>query len=183
MGEKDNIEKFTLWETSTRVPLIINFPGITEPGSVCRQPVSLMDLYPTLVDIAGFEAPGHLDGQSLLPQIKDPEAPTDPVISSYMFTWTDQPVVGHAVRSLQYRYIYYPEVGLEELYNHQVDPKEWDNVAYRQENQQVVADHRQVLLTMLPELTWSNEVPEGYTVDEQGKVYNTRFKSLDQVTY
>ena len=183
MGEKDNIEKFTLWEKSTRVPLIINAPGYTQPGTVCSQPVSLMDLYPTLVEITGFEAPGHLDGRSLVPQFENPELSTAPVVSSYMFTWTDEPIVGHAVRSLRYRYIYYPKVGLEELYDHQVDPEEWNNVAYHGENKQIKEEHRKVLLTMLPELTWSEEIPTGYSVDEQGQVRNDNFKSLNSITY
>ena len=113
MGAKENIEKFTLWEESTRVPLIVSVPGLTEPGTSCEQPVSLMDLYPTLVELAGFELPDHLDGNSLVPQIKNPELETGPVISSYMFTWTQEPIIGHAVRSLRYRYIYYPELNLE----------------------------------------------------------------------
>jgi arylsulfatase A-like enzyme len=183
MGEKDNIEKFTLWEKSTRVPLIINAPGFTKPGAVCSQPVSLMDLYPTLVEITGFEAPEHLDGRSLVPQLENPELSTAPVVSSYMFTWTDEPIVGHAVRSLRYRYIYYPEVGLEELYDHQVDPEEWNNVAYHSENNQIKEEHRKVLLTMLPELNWSEEIPAGYSVDEQGNVRNVNFKPLSKITY
>lgn len=53
IGEKEHWEKFTLWEESTRVPLIFVAPGLTRPGSVCDQPVSLLDVYPTLVDLAG----------------------------------------------------------------------------------------------------------------------------------
>ena len=58
-----------------------------------------MDIYPTLVELTGFEKPSHLDGQSLVPQIKNPNASKTPVISSYQFTWTDKPFAGHAVRS------------------------------------------------------------------------------------
>ena len=58
MGEKENIEKFTLWEKSTRVPLLISVPGMTHMGSICKQPASLMDLYPTLVELTGFEKTG-----------------------------------------------------------------------------------------------------------------------------
>ena len=183
MGEKDNIEKFTLWETSTRVPLILKVPGTTSPGTNCVQPVSLMDLYPTLVELTGFSPPNHLDGKSLVPQIKDPELATDPVVSSYMFTWTDKPVIGHTVRSLRYRYIYYPEVNLEELYDHQIDPNEWDNIAYKQNNQQVMIEHREVLKAMLPELTWSEGTPEGYDVDEDGNIRKQNFVVLSEVEY
>jgi arylsulfatase A-like enzyme len=183
MGEKDNIEKFTLWEKSTRVPLIINVPGKTQPGVVCQQPVSLMDLYPTLVALAGFEAPGHLDGRSLVPQIKNPEAETEPVISSYQFSWTEAPVIGHTVRSMQYRYIYYPEINLEELYDHQVDPEEWDNIAYKKENQEIIQTHREHLLKMLPDLSWEAGDPPGYTVDEQGNIRKNDFRSLEEIAY
>jgi arylsulfatase A-like enzyme len=183
MGEKDNIEKFTLWEKSTRVPLIVNVPGMTQPGSVCDQPVSLMDLYPTLVELTGFDPPAHLDGASLVPQINDPMAETDPVISSYMFTWTDEPVIGHAVRSQRYRYIYYPVINLEELYDHETDPQEWDNIAYKDGNDQIIEEHRNVLLDMLPELTWSEQVPEGYAVDEEGNIRKEGFVKLEDVVY
>lgn len=183
MGEKENIEKFTLWEESTRVPLIVSVPGLTQPGTTCEQPVSLMDLYPTLVELTGFELPDHLDGNSLVPQIENPELETDPVISSYMFTWTEEPIIGHAVRSLRYRYIYYPELNLEELYDHRTDPEEWDNVAYRKENEEIKKEHRSVLLAMLPELTWSEEVPEGYNIDESGLIRKTDYVPLENVQY
>jgi len=171
MGEKENIEKFTLWEKSTRVPLIISVPGLTQKGSKCEQPVSLMDLYPTLADLAGFEKPSHLDGRSLLPQIKNPGAPTSPVISSYRFSWREEPITGHAVRSLRYRYIYYPEINLEELYDHENDPNEWHNIAYKAGNKRIIAEHRKVLLEMLPLLTWSTGDPEGFSIDADGNIF------------
>lgn len=183
MGEKDNIEKFTLWEKSTRVPLIINIPGMTKPGTVCDQPVSLMDLYPTLVELTGFDPPAHLDGESLVPQIKDPTTETDPVVSSYMFTWTEEPMIGHAVRSQRYRYIYYPEINLEELYDHETDPQEWDNIAYKEDNDQIIEEHRKVLLELLPELTWSEQTPDGYDVDEEGNIRKEGFVRLGEVVY
>jgi len=181
MGEKENIEKFTLWERSTKVPLIVSAPGVTEPGSTCDQPVSLMDLYPTLVELAGFDAPEHLDGHSLVPQIANPELATDPVVTSYMFTWTREPTVGHAVRSLNHRYIYYPEINLEELYDHRTDPKEWTNVAYRAESQETKQELRQTLLAMMPTLTWSDGSPDGYDVDESGLIRKVDYVPLANV--
>ena len=170
MGEKENIEKFTLWERSTRVPLILAVPGMTQAGIRCDQPVSLMDLYPTLVDLAGFEPPAHLDGRSLVPQIRDPEAETKPVVSSYQFSWAEDKVVGHAVRSKRHRYIYYPKIKLEELYDHETDPKEWDNIAYKAESKPVIEKHRQALLEMLPDLEWAGGEPIGYSIDTEGRV-------------
>jgi len=178
MGEKENIEKFTLWERSTRVPLIISVPGMTKPGSRCDQPVSLMDLYPTLVELTGFDPPSHLDGHSLVPQIKNPNTETDPVVSSYRFAWKDNPVTGHAVRSMHYRYIYYPEINFEELYNHQIDPHEWDNIAYKKENIETIEKLRKELLKLLPDLNWPNKGPQGYTVDQEGKVHKNNYVKL-----
>ena len=170
MGEKENIEKFTLWERSTRVPLIISYPGFIQAEISCDQPVSLMDIYPTLVELSGFKKPSHLDGHSLVPQIKNPNTPTEPVVSSYQFSWTKKPFEGHAVRSKNHRYIYYPDIGLEELYDHQTDPNEWDNIAYKGENQSIIENHRKVLLEMLPDLKWKTKTPEGYSIDTKGNV-------------
>ena len=175
MGEKENIEKFTMWEKSTRAPLVISVPGLTQAGSKCDQPVSLMDLYPTLVDLAGFDQPSHLDGRSLVPQIINPEARTSPVVTSYKFSWTTQPVTGHAVRSMRYRYIYYPEINLEELYDHETDPNEWNNIAYKNENKSIIDKHRMVLLNMLPQLSWKDGNPDGYTIDADGNVHKSDF--------
>ncbi len=179
MGEKDNIEKFTLWERSTRVPLLISVPGMSLDGKKCQQPVSLMDLYPTLVELAGYEQPSHLDGKTLLPQLKDPTAETKPVISSYWFSNPRQTnTSGHAVRSMRYRYIFYPEINLEELYDHQQDPNEWDNIAYKKENEQVIAAHRKALAEMLPKLKWEGGSPEGYKVEANGSVKKLNFESF-----
>ena len=180
MGEKENIEKFTLWERSTRVPLIISYPGVIPAQTSCDQPVSLMDIYPTLVELTGFEKPSHLDGQSLVPQIKNPNASKTPVISSYQFTWTDKPFAGHAVRSKNYRYIYYPDIGLEELYDHQTDPNEWHNIAYKKKHKKIIKSHRKVLLEMLPELKWKSETPKGYHIDSNGNVSFLNYTELVQ---
>jgi len=178
MGEKDNIEKFTLYEKSTRVPLLISAPGYDLGGNRCDQPVSLMDLYPTLVDLTGFRPPVHLDGHSLVPQLKKPETKTSPVVSSYQFSWTKDPVIGHAVRSERYRYIFYPDVPMEELYDHQMDPNEWSNIAYKVENNEIIEDHRKVLLTMLPDLRWKEGIPDGYKLDRDGNIHKVDFKSI-----
>jgi len=150
---------------------------MTRAGTKCDQPVSLMDLYPTLVDLAGFDKPSHLDGKSLLPQIKDPDLATSPVVTSYEFTWTKQPTIGHTVRSMRYRYIYYPEINLEELYDHQTDPNEWNNIAYQKANKKIIKEHRSVLSGMLPQLSWKAGSPHGYTIDADGNIRKDNFVS------
>ena len=123
LGEKARWRKHTLWRESTRVPLIVVAPGITQPGSRSDVPVSLLDLYPTLTELAGLPTPGHLEGVSLLPLIEDPAASLErrAVVTTYEYR-------NHAVSSDRYRYIVYSD-GSEELYDLESDPHEWRNRA------------------------------------------------------
>ena len=127
LGEKQHWGKWTGWERSTKVPLIIVPPktrgnDFAKPGSVCHQPVSLLDLYPTLVEICNLQGPNVLDGQSLIAQLKHPGRETNrAVVTSFE--------KGNAsLRTKLFRYIQYSD-GSEELYNHQDDPNEWHNLA------------------------------------------------------
>jgi arylsulfatase A-like enzyme len=122
LGEKRHWRKWTLWEESLRVPMLIRVPGVSQPGSVCEHAVSQVDLYPTLIDLCGLEAVPGLDGVSLVPQLIDPATPTtQPAISSHS-------PGNHTVRSDRWRYIQYSD-NTEELYDHQSDPNEWYNCA------------------------------------------------------
>lgn len=122
LGEKLRWRKSTIWEESTRIPFIVVAPGVTTPGSQTDRAVSLMDLYPTLTALAGLETPGHVEGASLVPLLRDQDAPWEHVaLSTFGF-------MNHAVRSDRYRYIRYSD-GSEELYDHETDPQEWINLA------------------------------------------------------
>lgn len=179
MGEKDNIEKFTLWEASTRVPFILYDPRNTTPNTRCDAPVSLMDIYPTLCELTGFDVPDHLDGVSLMPQVKDQSIPHEAVLSSYRFSWTKKPVEGHALRDQRYRYIYYPDTGLEELYDHFVDPEEWNNIAYQTQHFKKIRDFRSLMKAKVPYLSWRDEIPKGYAVEAGGEIRRLDFKRLE----
>lgn len=122
LGEKHHWHKFTLWEEATRVPLIVVAPGVTSPGR-CAQPVSLIDLYPTLVELCGLPARSEFEGESLVPLLADPESGWDRAA-----VVTTQGPGNHAVRSRDFRYIRYADGG-EELYDHRTDPNEWTNLA------------------------------------------------------
>jgi len=126
LGEKEHWGKFSPWEESTRVPLLISGPGVPK-GVVCDAPVSLMDLYPTVVELAGLPAPTLRAGRSLVPWMEDPAREREePALTS----------VGqgsHTVRSRDWRYVRWAD-GSEELYDHRVDPHEWTNLAGRAEH-------------------------------------------------
>ena len=72
LGDKEAAVKFTLWEKANRVPFIIAAPGISVPGSRIDQPVGLIDIYPTLLELAGLPPKEDNDGLSLVPLLKNP---------------------------------------------------------------------------------------------------------------
>jgi hypothetical protein len=74
------------------------------------------------------------------------------------------------VRSRRYRYIYYPEIDPEELYDHQTDPNERKNIAYQKENKKTVEEHRSVLTGLLSQLSWKAGDPQSYTIDADGNI-------------
>lgn len=119
LGEKGVTGKITLWERSTRVPLIFAGPGITTGTSA--EPVELLDVFPTLCELASVSIPETVEGVSLIPQLADPTVPTSkPAI-------TDHNPGSHAVRDRRYRLIHYAD-GSEELYDLELDPNELENL-------------------------------------------------------
>lgn len=126
-GEKMSFRKFTLWEEATRVPFII-YDGREDSemtGQNCNQPVSLINIYRTLAEMTGLEVPEYVDGESLVPQLKNPERQLKPALTS----WGRG---NYAVRSKNWRYIKYFD-GTEELYSHKKDPNEWHNLSDKPE--------------------------------------------------
>lgn len=137
LGEKDISGKNSLWDRSTRVPLIFAGPGVN-PGQRCTRPAELLDIYPTLIDLAGLERRNDLEGLSLMPQLHDAKAErARPAITTHNQG-------NHAVRSERWRYIRYAD-GTEELYDMAADPNEWNNLAGKPEHATVLEEHRRWL--------------------------------------
>lgn len=121
-GEKEHWRKFALWEEPTRMPLIWVAPGVTRAGGLSQRTVDLMHVYPTLCELAGLPAPGHLEGTSIVPLLRDPAAAWSlPAITTHGRG-------NHAVRTEDWRYIRYAN-GDEELYDERKDPYEFTNLA------------------------------------------------------
>lgn len=141
LGEKLHWRKFALWEEATHNPLMIIAPGITRAGGRCTRPVSLIDIYPTLIDLCELKPKRELEGKSLLPLLRNPQAPWErPALATYKRN-------NHTLRSERWRYIRYKD-GTEELYDHENDPLEWHNLADNPEHQHV----KKELSRWLPEL-------------------------------
>ncbi|MBL9084853.1 MAG: sulfatase [Planctomycetales bacterium] len=137
LGEKAITGKNTLWERSTRVPLVFAGPGV-RAGQKCAEPAELLDMYPSLVELAGLPARTDLEGLSLVPQLRDASAARErPAITTHNQG-------NHAIRSRDFRYIRYAD-GTEELYDHRSDPNEWKNVVGEAPYADVVAEHKRWL--------------------------------------
>jgi arylsulfatase A-like enzyme len=121
LGEKLITGKNSLWERSTRVPLILAGPGSAR-GARCTRPVELLDIFPTLLELTGQPARSDLEGHSLVPLLRNASAARPwPAITTHNQG-------NHSVRTERWRYIHYAD-GSEELYDEQNDPNEWFNLA------------------------------------------------------
>ena len=110
-----------------KVPVIVVPPNNSCPrgfraGQRCDTPVSLLDLYPTLLDMGGLKRHGRLEGRSLLPLLSDPLRDWDEAVVASVGRGS------HSVFTKKWRYIHYFD-GSEELYDLAVDPEEWFNLA------------------------------------------------------
>lgn len=139
MGEKDYLFKNSPWEESTRIPMIIKMPN-AKTGVKIQQPVSLIDLFPTLKDVCNLsgdykinEKGGEIGGFSLKPFLEGkPKKWNGPngaltVVGNYGVKIPTEKQ-NFSYRTKDWRYIIYSD-GQEELYNHQNDPYEWINLA------------------------------------------------------
>ena len=138
LGEKRHWTKAAIWKNTTNVPFIVVAPGVTKPGAVSRQPISLVDVYPTLCELAGIAVPGHLEGESIVPMLREPSVERRFAFSSYGPENT-------AVQTATMRYIRY-EDGSAELYDHVNDPHEWVNLAGRSAYRELEAQLRKAAL-------------------------------------
>lgn len=141
LGEKQHWGKWTPWERSTRVVLMVvpprNMAGrFTKLGQGCHQPVSLLDLYPTLTELCDVPAPKQLEGKSLIPLLQDPQRSTGRVV----LTSFDRGNV--SLRSDRWRYIRYDD-RTEELYDMHNDPNEWTNLAGESGREELLRQFRQ----------------------------------------
>jgi arylsulfatase A-like enzyme len=130
LGEKGLFQKFTLWQRSTWVPLILSGKGIPSSKRI-DAPVGLIDIYPTVASLTNSKAPQWSQGRSLLPILKSRAISREhPVLSTYG-------PGNHAVRDSQHTLIRYSD-GSTELYDRAVDPNEWTNLASDPQYQTIV---------------------------------------------
>ena len=151
LGEHGQWQKQLLFEEANRVPLIIAGPGVSGRGASPRT-VELLDIFPTLVELCGLPKPKHkLEGKSLAPLLAKPDAPWNRPAYSQVQRGTDQsparPIaMGRSVRTERWRYTEW-DGGKQgsELYDHESDPHEYQNLAKDSSYADVVAEMKQLL--------------------------------------
>ncbi|HNY78343.1 MAG: sulfatase-like hydrolase/transferase [Sedimentisphaerales bacterium] len=118
-------EKGTLYEGGIRVPLIVRWPGVVGPRSLCSTPVTSVDFYPTLLEIAGAAGPAGqvLDGQSLIPLLRQKD-PFDDRALCWHYPHYHHSTPAGAIREGDWKLIEFFENGASQLYNLRDDPGE-----------------------------------------------------------
>jgi arylsulfatase A-like enzyme len=181
MGEHGLYQKMSLFEESSRVPLLIVAPGVTKAGTVAKAPISQVDLFPTLAELCGVTAPANLQGQSLVPILKDTaqkgrgwaltqvsrgggqraakkQAAKDTAKSAN----TAGQFFGYTLRTERWRYTEWDngEKG-RELYDHESDPRELSNLADSPDHAKTVAELKTTLQQAVAKtLPPSGQLPE-----------------------
>jgi iduronate 2-sulfatase len=140
LGDHGMWSKHTNYEEATHIPLIIWAPGVTKPGTRTRAMVENVDLYPTLCELSHLPAPAvpqRLDGQSIVPVLKDPTKSIQDAVF-HVFPRNrrrDGAILGRAIRTERYRLVEWKKPGASvdtadfELYDYEKDPAESRNLA------------------------------------------------------
>ena len=125
LGEHGHWQKQTLFENSTKVPLIFSGPGIEKNVRIENSPIELIDIYPTLMDLTGIESPDHVVGKSLKPIFDDNNFK---IRNSALTKWRN----GYSIKTEDFRLTKWGENGElgYELYDHKTDREELKNLVY-----------------------------------------------------
>ena len=134
LGDLGIWTKHTNYEQANRIPILISAPGVTKPGSSTDQLTESVDIYPTLAELAGLPkptGPQPIDGVSLAPVLKDPDAR----VRDHAYHAYPKRKLGRAIRTERYRLVEWKGIGEPsetaeyELYDYETDPLETRNLA------------------------------------------------------
>lgn len=151
-GEHGLIDKRTAYEASMRVPMVAHCPELIKPGTVVNEVVANIDIAPTLLEAAGFAAPGYMDGMSFMPFLTGKTKPwRDGLLYEYYWerNFPHTPTM-HALRGDRYKYIHYLGIwDTDELYDLKIDPLETKNLIRDKEHSVIAANMNKQLFELL----------------------------------
>jgi arylsulfatase A-like enzyme len=145
LGEHAGWCKHTCVENDTRSTLIVAAPGTKGIGQPSDRLVEFVDIYPTLCELAGLPLPAHLQGTSFRPLLAEPSrAWKSAAFSQYPRSHEGKQLMGYAMRTDRYRYVEWRgrqsgDIVAQELYDHDTDPSENENIAVRAANKDLLA--------------------------------------------
>ena len=171
VGDKESIYKQTLWDSGTRIPLIVSGLEGMPQNVICKKPVSLIDIYPTFIDFCKLPEDPHqgrsgypLDGHSLKPLILNPKADwSGPNVAITALPGKDHSqhrehlgtLYPHfSVRSEDWRYSLTSD-GQEELYHYPNDPYEFTNLANKREFANIQSELKKQLIELRDGPHWA----------------------------
>jgi len=126
LGEHGWYDKRWMYEESLRLPLIVRWPGVIEPGRTDAHLVQNLDFAQTFLEAAGVEAPAHMQGLSLMPLLRGDADPTwrDAIYYEYHEVGVHNVPRHYGVRTDRYKLIHYHDTDEWELIDLEVDPLE-----------------------------------------------------------
>ncbi len=151
LGEHDAWCKHSTSENDTNAPLLLSAPGLKQTaGAKSNALVEFVDIYPTLADLAGLPLPAHLEGVSMKPLLENPDRPwKTAAFSQYPRTKAQTKVpeglMGYSMRTDRYRFTVWvnrqdhSKIDAIELYDHQTDKMENNNIAADPANNELVS--------------------------------------------
>jgi uncharacterized sulfatase len=184
-------EKGTLYEGGIRVPMIVRWPAVVPPGSVCEEPTTTADLLPTFCEMAGAPLPDQpLDGTSLVPLLKDPAATLDRDAIYFHYPHYHHSRPAGAIRAGSWKLIEFFDGTPRELYNLQEDIGETTNLAARNPDkarqlQRMLANWRDAVGARMPKPNpqhdpdradqwWSRRTQAPLDIEAMRKRYQSR---------
>ncbi len=166
LGDHQWLRKRTPYEPSARVPMMFQFRGTHDygvtPGQKIDRPVELMDLMPTLLELAGAPIPESVEGASLLPLMRDPQSAWREYVHGECAAVTSADSGMQYLTDGRRKYIWWPGQGREQFFNLEADPQELHDLAQAGERSEEIATWRERLVA---ELTGR---PEGFV--QEGKL-------------
>jgi arylsulfatase A-like enzyme len=164
LGEHGWFDKRWILEESIRAPLMVRWPGVTKPGSVNGNIVSVVDFAQTFLEIAGLPQPGDMQGRSLGPLLRG-QTPSDWRQSFYYhyyefpFPCNVRPHYGVVTSRYKLVHYYRPDVDDWELYDRKKDPLETRNFINDPASQPAIKELRAELKRLRSELKVPDQAP------------------------